>query len=151
MAKCSKCGSEFERTAYQVRKCHWHCRSCSRIAEKAYRASRKAAGIPIKPTKMPREWHRNYEVKYCSDPQVKVRRAAQMRSYTKSPAVRSHHIARWKVGRALKAGRLVKQACEVCGARKVQAHHDDYSKPLDVRWLCLKHHSEHHAKAKGEA
>jgi hypothetical protein len=44
------------------------------------------------------------------------------------------------VGNAVRDGRLVKQPCEVCGALKVEAHHDDYSKPLDVRWLCNSHH-----------
>ena len=34
--------------------------------------------------------------------------------------------------------------CEVCGATKAQAHHCNYSKPLDVRWLCPKHHAEWH-------
>ena len=34
--------------------------------------------------------------------------------------------------------------CEVCGERKTHAHHDDYSKPLEVKWLCKKHHDEHH-------
>jgi hypothetical protein len=24
-------------------------------------------------------------------------------------------------------------------------HHDDYSKPLDVRWFCRRHHLLHHA------
>ena len=47
---------------------------------------------------------------------------------------------------AIRAGRLVRQPCEVCGALKVEAHHDDYNKPLDVRWLCRKHHLEHHGK-----
>jgi hypothetical protein len=40
---------------------------------------------------------------------------------------------------ALRSGRLNKQPCEVCGSR-AEAHHEDYSKPLDVRWLCSKHH-----------
>ena len=44
---------------------------------------------------------------------------------------------------AIKSGRLQRQPCEKCGA-KAQAHHDDYAKPLDVRWLCPKHHGEHH-------
>ena len=43
---------------------------------------------------------------------------------------------------AIKNGTLVRQSCEVCGKKKGQAHHDDYTKPLDVRWLCPKHHAQ---------
>lgn len=47
-------------------------------------------------------------------------------------------------GNAIKYGKLIPEPCEVCGKEKVDAHHDDYEKPLDVRWLCRKHHNEHH-------
>jgi ribosomal protein S27AE len=50
-----------------------------------------------------------------------------------------------KVHRAKKAGRLTPLPCEKCGAVKVDAHHDDYSKPLQVRWLCRACHRAHHA------
>lgn len=48
------------------------------------------------------------------------------------------------VNNAVRDGRLARQPCEVCGKQKAQAHHDDYSKPLDVRWLCTTHHAEWH-------
>lgn len=39
--------------------------------------------------------------------------------------------------------------CEICGTDKdIQCHHDDYMKPLDVRWLCRKHHVEYHNSRK---
>jgi ribosomal protein S27AE len=41
------------------------------------------------------------------------------------------------------------KVCSKCGA-KAQAHHDDYKKPLDVRWLCPKHHGEHHRNVRDE-
>ena len=50
-------------------------------------------------------------------------------------------------GNAIKRGGLKRCPCEVCGTTvRVQAHHDDYSKPLDVRWLCFAHHREHHGQ-----
>ena len=41
---------------------------------------------------------------------------------------------------------LLRQPCEVCGVVNSEAHLDDYDKPLSVRWLCFKHHREHHKK-----
>lgn len=40
--------------------------------------------------------------------------------------------------------KLKRQPCEICGKSKVHAHHDDYLKPLNVRWLCQAHHSQWH-------
>ena len=54
-----------------------------------------------------------------------------------NPEKRRAHRA---VGYALKVGKLVREPCEFCGASKVQAHHDDYAKPLVVRWWCHDHH-----------
>ena len=52
--------------------------------------------------------------------------------------------ARSEAQYAMRTGRLVPQPCEECGAERVEAHHDDYSRPLDVRWLCRRHHSYQH-------
>lgn len=56
--------------------------------------------------------------------------------------------ARSIVANAVKRGRLIRQPCEVCGDQKSQAHHEDYSKPLEVRWLCDPHHKAHHKAMK---
>ncbi len=46
---------------------------------------------------------------------------------------------------AIKFGVLVPQPCEVCSkTENIDAHHTDYSKPLDVRWLCKSCHIKHH-------
>lgn len=57
---------------------------------------------------------------------------------------RLNNLARSEVYKALKAGVLVKGKCVECGAIKVEAHHRDYSKPLNVIWMCKKHHTEEH-------
>lgn len=48
------------------------------------------------------------------------------------------------VAKAIKRGELIKMNCEICGSNKAEAHHDDYNKPLVVRWLCDEHHKEWH-------
>lgn len=50
------------------------------------------------------------------------------------------------VSRAIKNGLLRRRSCEVCGSKNSQAHHDDYNFPLDVIWLCPKHHGERHVE-----
>ena len=49
-----------------------------------------------------------------------------------------------KVNNAIKAGSVFKHPCFVCGSIKFHGHHPDYSQPLDVVWLCPKHHKETH-------
>lgn len=45
---------------------------------------------------------------------------------------------------ALKNKIILKQPCLVCGNKNVHGHHEDYTKPLDVIWLCHKHHFQLH-------
>lgn len=52
--------------------------------------------------------------------------------------------ARQATKSALKRGVLVRQPCEVCGDERSDGHHEDYTKPLEIRWLCRQHHMEAH-------
>jgi hypothetical protein len=55
--------------------------------------------------------------------------------------LRAHKLVR----RAIDRGDLVRQPCP-CGNPKAEAHHEDYSKPLVVEWLCRRcHHDRHRA------
>lgn len=117
---------------------------------------------------------RNYCTKGCShqgrrDPNAKWRNAEEiakyMREYCNKNRERlnenkrkyalkvrsiSPHIrkARESVTNAIRDGILFKQPCEICGEVRSEAHHDDYFKPLDVKWLCIKHHKLWHTNNK---
>lgn len=87
-----------------------------------------------------REKHRVRErARYNANPERgKARCREQRKKYPEKAR------ARQLVSAAIQAGTLIKSACEVCGKLKVEAHHEDYSKPLSVRWLCSLHHGEAH-------
>ena len=55
------------------------------------------------------------------------------------------YAARQAVLVAVRSGALKRKPCEKCGATKVQAHHPDYSKPLEIVWLCEPCHRLEHA------
>jgi len=86
-------------------------------------------------------------------------RVAARKEYAKTEAGRAAHrkalkvskerfperaAARYKVSNAIRDGRLKRLPCLVCGDT-AEAHHPDYSRPLDVMWLCQPHHKETHA------
>ena len=54
--------------------------------------------------------------------------------------------AQTNLNNAVKYGRITKKPCQVCGDKKSHGHHEDYSKPLDVIWLCAQHHRDLHSK-----
>lgn len=55
--------------------------------------------------------------------------------------------ARSFTNHAIRDKRLMRGPCEICGVDSpIEAHHEDYSKPLLVNWLCVKHHRELHQK-----
>jgi ribosomal protein S27AE len=61
------------------------------------------------------------------------------------PEEQHKNRARHVVNHAISDGKLTRQPCERCGNPDVHAHHDDYDKPLEVRWLCQRCHThEHH-------
>ena len=61
--------------------------------------------------------------------------------------------ARNAVAKAVRRGELAPLPCEMSGdhAGRMEAHHEDYSKPLMVQWLCKKHHGEVHTSAESAA
>ena len=80
--------------------------------------------------------------RYAQTPEGKANASRAKRRYIeRNPVKRAAQVA---MGNALRDGRLTPKPCEVCGHEQAQAHHDDYSKPLDVRWLCTTHHAEWH-------
>lgn len=112
------------------------------------------------------EKYRRYNAKRANDAEYVSRRRERDKNryerikdtpeYRKRQTETSHRMrhlypekeaARRQVRSAIASGSLTRLSCEVCGAPEVEAHHDDYSRPLDVRWLCRVHHREHHARA----
>ena len=70
---------------------------------------------------------------------------AYAREYRKNPIYQRQRDARLIINLLRRHGWLKPQPCQECGDTKVQAHHPDYDRPLDVIWLCRPCHVlEHH-------
>lgn len=69
-----------------------------------------------------------------------------LRAYDRSEYYRNlkQHKARIALNQAVKRGTVERQPCEICDEPKTDGHHADYSKPLEVQWLCRDHHVQVH-------
>lgn len=93
------------------------------------------------------DYYREYDRMRASQPHRKANNFAQSHEWRQQYPNRRR--AQGLVQHALRAGRLQKQPCWVCGSSAV-AHHADYDRPLDVVWLCQAHHKQAHALVANE-
>lgn len=100
-------------------------------------------------TQMMREWRdknrerdREYRRKLRAErPDLKSEQNKRWRAKNQEK-VQAHRLLNYAVAR----GEIVRLPCAVCGAEKTQGHHADYSKPLNVEWLCAQHHRDRHTE-----
>ncbi len=84
-----------------------------------------------------REYNRKYNKKWRKENGYHSEYSWKIRNPEK---VLAHHKAQY----AKKIGKITLQPCEMCGSKEAVMHHDDYNKPLDVRFFCKVHHSVVH-------
>lgn len=127
---CSKCGSLSQfKDGHNPRQGYW-CKKCRSIA--AVNSSKKHRETKRKNNN---SWHRRNSGN---------RAAATARWRANNQEKYAAHIA---VQSAIRNGSIIPSHCEECGA-KAHAHHDDYTKPLSIIWLCHTHHMERHTMLK---
>lgn len=134
MKECFKCGEVKPLTAFYKHKmmADGHLNKCKECTKHDTRTNR-AENI---------EYYREYDRKRGNR-----QTNDDIRSYrSRNPIKWAAHIL---VNNKVKNGTLVKaDSCEDCGTTdlRLHGHHDDYAKPLEVRWLCPVCHKAWHSK-----
>ncbi len=147
MKRCAKCGQEKEVGEFYVilGRIGRLCKTCNKIACSEYRKNNRekvAASNRAYRLAHP-EWAKAKGRKsYQRNRQAYLDRVSKYRE--QNPEKKHAHNL---IGSAKLLGKLSPpKYCEQCGAEaKVDAHHDDYSKPIEVRWLCKFCHRKVHA------
>jgi hypothetical protein len=77
--------------------------------------------------------------------------AAYMRAWRRTHRLtgeaRRRDLARHYAGVYLRRGKIARGPCRACGAPVAEMHHADYSRPLDVTWLCRPCHRRFHVES----
>ncbi|WPH64006.1 nuclease [Vibrio phage vB_VpP_1] len=133
MINCNKCKVDKDESEFYPR--NKVCKECTKKRVAAYQKTEKGARV-----------HREANKRYSQTEKGKATAKRNKEKYLQLPTTKKKQLAKWAVKRAVDVGILTRDVCEVCGSSTVHAHHDDYDKQLDVRWLCPKHHYEWHAE-----
>ena len=134
MKRCSRCKIEkslgcFAKNRTRKDGLQHYCRECKTILKKKY----------LK-TEACKESNRRYKQSCKGKESVKRYDEKARRTHPEK------YEAHYKAANAEKKGLLIRQPCEICGEVDVQKHHEDYSKPLDIEWLCKKCHQKKEKK-----
>lgn len=125
-AQCLFCGKIFNALLKDIKRGYGkYCsRSCSALAK-----------------------HQKYDQTRSSNPNWRNGRSFDpYNSYTKDYKCANEDKIKAQnlIATEIRAGRLTPFPCELCGKFPTDAHHDDYAKPYEIRWLCRKHHNALH-------
>lgn len=133
MKKCDRCGEIKDISMFYVHKkdnkIFSYCKECSgKSRHNSYlknREKRRAHDYKYQRSPKALELHRAFSSKVRKLYPEKIR-------------------CRDKVYKAIKSGKIIRGNCEGCGKPKAQAHHKDYSKPFEIKWLCPACHTKEH-------
>lgn len=123
------------------------CKECSVRLSREYRATEVGREKLIEY----RESEKGRDVAYRADKKWKQSVQGKQWLIDNRGKYKEKTSARNKVNHAIKAGKLKRMPCEKCDTNKTEAHHDDYSKPLEVTWLCVACHNIFHNLKQGES
>ncbi len=138
---CFKCGAEKPLTAFRLN--YKSCRACDSAAVRAHRKENIAAALESERLRRDSLSYKQYHKEYDASAKGLASNNRAKAAYVSRNPVKTK--AKRDAGNAVRDGKLLKTPCEVCGELKTVGHHDDYSFPLTVRWLCHKHHASWHA------
>ena len=119
---------DFDKASGRPSSYQTECRECHKIRAKAYYEAIKSD--PEKLEKR-RAYYRKKEKK-------------RRKERKNDPAWIKMRAAHTVINGMVTGGWMTPKPCEICGKEKTEAHHDDYDKPLEVRWLCRSHHAITH-------
>lgn len=153
MKKCFKCGIEKELRCFYVHPVmgDGHLNKCIDCTKKDAREHRikniekiqeydRERGRTRKRKKLNRDRQRN------ATPEQRERlKIFRKRWLEKNQDRRAAQVI---LGHAVRDGRIEKpNKCGLCGNKgMIHGHHSDYTKPLDVLWLCVSCHAKKHRK-----
>lgn len=157
-ANCDFCGKLFNKSPSGIKKCekNYCSLSCMGNDYRLHRTGKNSSAYKDGRSSNP-NYGKNYRVSHRDEIRLKnIKRSGKMRKYNviysktqtaKTSRMKSvvnylkknpdKHKAYYTVYNALKSGRIAKGPCKICGSTEdIHAHHEDYSKPLEVEWLC---------------
>lgn len=153
MKTCKGCNKEKDSSCFSIVRAKKDgledmCRVC-KVDFNAKRRLRYIDSIRMRDRKRNKLPHRvKAKGEYCkTETFKKIAKLSQKKWQKANPEKTKAHAV---VRDAIKDGVLEREPCQICGNKKSHGHHEDYNEPLDVIWLCQKHHYARHRELSEE-